>query len=99
MSDLDEHAERMLQLIHEFEHLEDAALREKVFELLEHIDHLHRSCVWKVFELATELGGKGLIDRMVQDEAVKTLFMLYDLVPIDPLIPTEADVRVAQPSR
>jgi len=68
------------------------------FELLEHVDHLHRSCVWKVFELATQLGGKGLIDRMVQDSAVKTLFMLYDLIPVDPLMPVQADGRVAPPA-
>ena len=94
MADIADHAERMLALIQEFEQLEEGPLRDRVFELLEHVDHLHRTCVWRVFELATELGGKGLVDRMTQDSAVKTLFMLYDLVPVDPLIPIEA-----QPAR
>ena len=98
MANVEDHAERVLQLVRELEQLQDEATRNKVFELLEHIDHLHRSCVWRLFELMTELGGKGLVDRVAQDAAVKTLFMLYDLIPVDPLIPVEADVRVAQPS-
>jgi 3-phenylpropionate/trans-cinnamate dioxygenase ferredoxin component len=98
MADVEEHAERILEMVREFAQLEDEQVRAKVFELLEHIDHLHRSCVWRVFELMTELGGKGLVDRMAQDAAVKTLFMLYDLIPVDPLMPVEATVRVTQPS-
>jgi 3-phenylpropionate/trans-cinnamate dioxygenase ferredoxin component len=97
MADVEDHAERVLQLVQELEHLEDTRVREKVFELLEHIDHLHRTCVWKLFELATQLGGKGLIERMTEDSAVRTLFMLYDLIPIDPLLPTESNVQVTQP--
>jgi nitrite reductase/ring-hydroxylating ferredoxin subunit len=96
MADIEAHAERILQLVRELETVENDAIRNRIFELLEHIDHLHRSCVWKVFELATQLGGKGLIDRMTQDTAVKTLFMLYDLIPVDPLAPVEADIRPAQ---
>src|ERR671936_1568275 len=98
MTDSDDHAERIVELVRELEALEDDAVRNRIFEMLEHIDHLHRSCVWKVFELATQLGGKGLIDRMTQDPAVKTLFMLYDLIPVDPLMPIEANVRVGQPA-
>src|ERR687888_106175 len=97
MADVEDHAEQMLALIREFEQLQDEDLRGKIFELLEHVDHLHRSCIWRIFELATELGGKGLVDRMTQDHAVKTLFMLYDLIPVDPLMPVEANVRVTQP--
>ena len=97
MADIEDHAERLLALIEEFEQLEDGPVRDKVMELLEHVDHLHRTCVWRIFELATELGGKGLVDRMTQDGAVKTLFMLYDLIPVDPLMPIEATVRVTQP--
>src|SRR5919108_3817508 len=98
MADIEEHADRLLALVRELERHEDEQTRNKVLELLEHVDHLHRSCVWRLFELMTELGGKGLVDRVAQDQAVKTLFMLYDLIPVDPLMPVEADVRVAQPS-
>jgi hypothetical protein len=98
MSDIEEHAEQLLALVRELEQHEDEQTRNKVHDLLEHVDHLHRSCVWRLFELMTELGGKGLVDRVAQDPAVKMLFMLYDLIPADPLMPLEADVRVAQPS-
>src|SRR5919201_3228211 len=92
MTDSDDHAERIVELVRELEALEDDAVRNRIFELLEHIDHLHRSCVWKVFELATQLGGKGLIDRMTQDAAVRTLFMLYDITPVNPLAPIQAEI-------
>src|SRR5919201_2995590 len=98
MADIEAHAERLLALVRDLEQHEDERTRTKILELLEHIDHLHRSCVWRLFELMTELGGKGLVDRVAQDPAVKMLFMLYDLIPADPLMPLEADVRVAQPS-
>ena len=98
MPGVEDHAERVLQLVQELEQLEDTQVREKVFELLENIDHLHRTCVWKIFELATQLGGKGLVERMTEDSAVRTLFMLYDLIPVDPLLPIESDVHVAHPS-
>ena len=98
MADIEAHAERLLALVRDLEQHEDERTRTKILELLEHIDHLHRSCVWRLFELMTELGGKGLVDRVAQDPAVKTLFMLYDLIPVDPLMPIEANVRVAQSS-
>jgi nitrite reductase/ring-hydroxylating ferredoxin subunit len=92
MLDLEEHARRIMEAVAEFERLEDAPLRDRVFALLEDIDHLHRSCVWRLFELLTDLGGKGLVDRLVQDPHVKTLFVLYDLISADPLSPVEAHV-------
>ena len=59
MPDVEDHAERVLQLVQELERLEDTSVRDKVFELLENIDHLHRTCVWKLFELATQLAPLG----------------------------------------
>src|SRR5262249_58187369 len=70
---------------------------ESVFELLEHIDHLHRTCVWRLFELITELGGKGLVDRVAADPAVKTLFVLYDLISSEPLRPVVSTGPVTEP--
>jgi nitrite reductase/ring-hydroxylating ferredoxin subunit len=97
MADLERHAARIAELVRQFESCEDPQTREQVFELLEHVDHLHRTCVWRLFELATELGGKGLVDRMTADPAVKTLFALYDLIPTEPLHPVSADAPVAAP--
>ena len=98
MADLETHAARVAELVGHFEAEGEVAVREKVFELLEHIDHLHRTCVWRLFELMSELGGKGLIDRIATDPAVKTLFVLYDLIPSEPLRPIEGNATVSAPN-
>jgi nitrite reductase/ring-hydroxylating ferredoxin subunit len=97
MADLEEHAARIAELMQQFEAGAGAPVREQVFELLEHIDHLHRTCIWRLFELVTELGGKGLIDRITADPAVKTLFVLYDLIPSEPLRPVVSSADVTAP--
>jgi len=94
---LEDHARRLAELVSELESLPESDARTKALELIENVDHLHRSCIWRLFELLTELGGKGLIDRMASDPAVKTLFVLYDLVPTEPLTPVEATGTVAAP--
>ena len=94
---VEEHAARIAELVQQFEAAEDAGVRTKVFELLENIDHLHRTCVWRLFELTTELGGKGLVDRLAADPAVKTLFVLYDLIPTEPLRPVVSSAPVTTP--
>jgi nitrite reductase/ring-hydroxylating ferredoxin subunit len=93
MSDLETHIERLQALVQHFESMDEGPVRDRVFELLEQVDHLHRSGVWRLFELVTELGGKGLVERISLDPSVKLLFMLYDLIPVDPLHPVEATVQ------
>src|SRR5262245_42135895 len=97
MADLEQHAARIAELMRHFESAAEAGARELVFELLENIDHLHRTCVWRLFELTTELGGKGLVDRLAADPAVKTLFVLYDLIPTEPLRPIVSSDPVTTP--
>src|SRR5262245_30135385 len=97
MADLEQHAACIAQLMKEFEESAESPPRDKVFALLEHVDHLHRTCVWRLFELITELGGKGLVDRMASDPAVKTLFVLYDLIPSEPLRAVAGDAAVKEP--
>jgi nitrite reductase/ring-hydroxylating ferredoxin subunit len=97
VAELDEHARRIATLMESFERLPESEMREKVFELLENVDHLHRTCVWRLFELMTELGGKGFIDRLTSDPAVKTLFVLYDLIPSEPLQPVAGTAAVSAP--
>jgi nitrite reductase/ring-hydroxylating ferredoxin subunit len=94
---LEQHAARIAELVQQFEAGEDDGVRTKLFELLENIDHLHRTCVWRLFELTTELGGKGLVDRLAADPAVKTLFVLYDLIPTEPLRPVVSNAPVTPP--
>jgi 3-phenylpropionate/trans-cinnamate dioxygenase ferredoxin subunit len=94
---VDAHAGRIAELIVEIESLPDSEAKTKAVELVEHVDHLHRTCVWRLFEILSELGGKGLIDRIVSEPSVKTLFVLYDLIPSQPLIPIETTAQVSAP--
>lgn len=93
MPDLEQHAARLLELVTELEQDPRDDVRNRVLELLDHIDHLHRSSVWRLFELMTELGGKGLVDRITADATVRMLFMLYDLLPVDPVTPVRAELH------
>lgn len=97
MADLEAHAARIAELMEQIEAAPATPARAELFELLEHVDHLHRTCVWRLFELLTELGGKGLVERLTADGAVKTLFVLYDLIPSEPLNPVAADAPVQAP--
>ena len=81
VEDVEKDAARIAELVKCFEESKDFESQEKIFELLERIDRLHRACVWRIYELTTELGGKGLVDRLARDPIIKTLFVLYDLFP------------------
>ena len=65
-ADLESHANRIATLLSELEEAPDSEVKLTAFELLENVDHLHRSCVWRLFELMTDLGGKGLVDPLGQ---------------------------------
>ena len=81
VEDVEQDAARIAQLVKHFEESRDYEAQEKIFELVERIDRLHRTCVWRLYELTSELGGKGLVDRLARDPTIKTLFVLYDLLP------------------
>lgn len=91
------HAGRIADIVAKIESLPDSEIKTLTLELMEHFDHLHRTCVWRLFEVLSELGGKGLIDRMVNEPSVKTLFVLYDLIPSQPLAPVETSGQVSAP--
>ena len=82
-AEVEEDAARIAELVKHFEESKDWATQQKVFEMLERIDHMHRACIWRIYELVTELGGKGLVERLQLDPMIKTLFILYDLLPPD----------------
>lgn len=89
-ADVEEDAARIAVLVKHFEQSKDWEGQAKVFEMLERIDHLHRACIWRFYEMTVELGGKGLMDRLQLDPVIKTLFILYDLLPPEPTEPSEA---------
>jgi len=75
------------ELVKHFEESKEWDQQEKVFELLGRIDHLHRACIWRLYELTSELGGKGLVERLQLDPMIRMLFVLYDLLPPQPTEP------------
>lgn len=94
-AEVEEDAARIAELVKHFEESKEWATQEKVFEMLERIDHMHRACIWRIYELTTELGGKGLVDRLQLDPMIKTLFILYDLLPPDsPHAPPEHQPKI-----
>ena len=85
-----EDAARIAELVKHFEESKDWEGQAKVFELLERVDHMHRACIWRLYEVTMELGGKGLVERLQLDPVIKTLFILYDLLPPESTEPTKA---------
>lgn len=83
LAEVEEDAARIAELVKYFEESKEWDKQEKIFEMLERIDHMHRACIWRIHELTTELGGKGLVDRLQLDPMIKMLFVLYDLLPPD----------------
>ena len=86
-AEAEEDAAVIAELVKHFEASKDWDQQEKVFELLERIDHMHRACIWRLYELMSELGGKGLVDRLQMDPMVRMLFALYDLLPPEAMEP------------
>lgn len=103
MAGLEAHAERIVELVTEFERLPpDDPVRVQVLELLAHVDYLHRSCIAHLHALLGQLGGAGLVSRLAADPTVRLLFALYDLAdpatlpPLPVVEPGAAFIPLAQ---
>lgn len=64
-------------LIQEMESLPAGEGRDRVFELLDGIDALHREALHRLVRLFKE----GVLEKVVSDPAIHTLMELYDLLP------------------
>lgn len=96
--EVEDYAARIAELVKYFEETNNWEVQEKAFELLECMDRMHRTCIWRLYELTHTLGGKGLIDRLQMDKTIKFLFILYDLLPPEPQSsPEESSTRTAPP--
>src|SRR5262249_2631336 len=81
LEEVEADAARVAELVKYFEQSKDWEAQDKVFEMLQRIDRMHRACIWRLYQLTSELGGGGLMERIEQDPVIKTLFVLYDLLP------------------
>lgn len=75
-------------LIEHMEQLPAGDVRDRVFELLDGIDAIHRESLQRLVRLFKE----GVLEKVVSDPAIHTLMDLYDLLPEEAEAP-EQEVR------
>ncbi len=90
-------AQRFGELIEEFEVLPLPEVREKVFELLKAVDVIHRAGLSRLAGFLQAAGQEQLLEEAAQDETVRTLLLLYDLLPGDELTQAEAALEAIRP--
>lgn len=73
--------DRINLLVEEFDAHPDDAVRQLAFELLQHVDTLHREGLSRLAGMLRAAGQGHLIERLAEDPAVRLLMMLYDLIP------------------
>lgn len=78
--DVERAAERLDRLIAAVEESGDASLRDRVFEILEATDALHRPLVWRVAELVHEGRPALFAEGLLEDPVAAILFEMYGLV-------------------
>ncbi len=77
--DLDEALRRLDRIIGTFENEPDVAVRERVAELLQQVDVVHRELVWKVGE-RIHSADAALFEGLLDDPVTSVLFEMYGLV-------------------
>lgn len=78
-SDLDSDLARLERIIGTFENEPDPAVRERVTELVESVDAVHRQLVWAVGR-AVHAGSPELFESLLEDPVASVLFEMYGLV-------------------
>lgn len=77
--DLELELQRLERIIGSFENDPDVAVRERVAELVESVDIVHRELVWKVGQKIHE-ADPALFERVLADPIPSLLFEMYGLV-------------------
>jgi hypothetical protein len=89
----DEAAARVDELVTFFEAHPDATVRERMAELLQLIDALHRTPLQRLVALLETYGWDGggssvpPLERASADAVIRRLLQLYDLAPLPPVAP------------
>ncbi len=83
-------------LIEKMENLPAGDVRDRIFELLNSIDTIHREALHRLVRLFAE----GVLEKVVSDPAIHTLMELYDLLPLESeaLEPVELKRKSAFPT-
>ncbi len=80
------HVDALVQM---FENDPTPEVREKVMELLQAVDALHRAGLVRLARFLAEQGHGALLDQASADPVIRSLFLLYDLIPPDPRLQVE----------
>ena len=77
--DLEADLDRLERIIGTFENEPDTAVRERVIELIESVDTVHRQLVWAVGQ-AVHAKSPELFESLLEDPVASVLFEMYGLV-------------------
>ena len=88
-------AQRLDELILEFETLPYPTVRDNFFEALQAVDAVHREALGRLVDLIKARDPSGLFERAQQDPVIRTLLVLYDLASGDdlPELPSAQSAR------
>jgi nitrite reductase/ring-hydroxylating ferredoxin subunit len=84
-------------LVQEFEALPLPDVQEKVFDLLQTVDAIHRAGLNRLIAFLRAYGHAELVERAAKDPIISTLLLLYDLVPADELTRAETALALVRP--
>lgn len=89
--------QRLDHLVQEFEVLPYPQVREKVFELLQTVDTVHREALTRLVAFVQAQGQADVLDQAATDPIIHTLFSLYDLIPTDDREQVESALEAVRP--
>jgi nitrite reductase/ring-hydroxylating ferredoxin subunit len=72
---------RLDELVQEFESMPFPAIREKIFEVLQTIDAVHREGLHRLLHLIPEDNRAEWLEQAAADPAIRALLLFYDLAP------------------
>jgi Fe-S cluster biogenesis protein NfuA/nitrite reductase/ring-hydroxylating ferredoxin subunit len=84
-------------LVRQFEILPIPEVQEKVFEMLQAVDALHREGLSRLVALLRASGQEACLERAAEDEAIRTLLLFYDLLQGDPFLQAEKALDAIRP--
>jgi Fe-S cluster biogenesis protein NfuA len=88
---------RLDELVREFEIYPSEEVKGKVFELLGEVDQVHRAGLSHLIAYLRQAGHAEWIETAARDPVVRTLFLLYDLLPGDTLFQAETAIEKVRP--
>jgi len=67
-------------------------VRERVEQLLQDVDAIHRAGLTHLMDAIRGMGGEAFVNRLIADPAIRMLLMSYDLLPIDRRLMAEESI-------